>query len=105
MGVLGLFEDKYGDEVRIVQMGDYTKELCGGTHVENTSNIGLFKISNQYCFWCERIEAITGYEVYRYLNQLEKDLEDISTILKTDKNHLIDKVYSLTEELKRRKKS
>ncbi|NLV76302.1 MAG: alanine--tRNA ligase [Tissierellia bacterium] len=106
MGVLGLFEDKYGDEVRIVQMGDYTKELCGGTHVENTSNIGLFKIISESSIasGVRRIEAITGYEVYRYLNQLEKDLEDISTILKTDKNHLIDKVYSLTEELKKKEK-
>lgn len=106
MGVLGLFEDKYGDEVRVVEMGDYSKELCGGTHVKHTSDIGLFKIISESSIasGIRRIEAITGYEVYRYLNQLERNLEDISTILKTDKNHLIDRAYSLTEELKEKEK-
>ncbi len=47
MGVVGLFEDKYKEQVRVVQMGEYSKELCGGTHVDNTSNIGLFKIISE----------------------------------------------------------
>lgn len=106
MGAVGLFEDKYEDEVRIVQMGDYSKELCGGTHVENTSNIGLFKIISESSIAAgvRRIEAITGYGVYEYMNQMEKDMENISNILKTDRNQLVDKIYSLIEELKEKEK-
>ncbi|MCF6460046.1 alanine--tRNA ligase [Clostridium sp. Cult3] len=106
MGVVGLFEDKYKDEVRVVQMGDYSKELCGGTHVDNTSNIGLFKIISESSIasGIRRIEAITGQEVYHYMNQLEKEIEDISSILKSSRKDVVDRVYSITEELREKEK-
>lgn len=102
MGAVGLFEDKYGDEVRIVQMGDYSQELCGGTHVNNTSNIGMFKILSEsgVASGVRRIESITGLSVYEYLNKLEKETEEVSHILKTNKQNLLEKAQSITHELK-----
>ena len=105
-GAVGLFEDKYGDEVRIISMGDYSKELCGGTHVSNTSNIGLFKILSEggIASGVRRIEAITGLSVYEYLNNLDDELEEISHILKTNRNNILERAHSLTDEIKLREK-
>ena len=102
MGAVGLFEDKYHDDVRIVKVGDYSQELCGGTHVMNTSNIGLFKIISEagIAAGVRRIEAISGSSVYEYLNQMENHIDDLSNILKTNKENLLDRAKSLTEELK-----
>ncbi|HZJ99233.1 MAG TPA: alanine--tRNA ligase [Tissierellaceae bacterium] len=101
-GAVGLFEDKYGDEVRIISMGDYSMELCGGTHVNNTSNIGLFKILSEggVASGVRRIEAITGFSVYEYLNQLDNELDEISHSLKTNRNNILEKAHSLTDEIK-----
>lgn len=105
-GIVGLFEDVYKDEVRVVEMGDYSKELCGGIHVENTSNIGLFKIISESSIasGVRRIEAITGNAVYEYLNKLEKDIDELSHVLKTNRNDLVDKANSLNEDLKEKQK-
>ena len=102
MGAVGLFEEKYGDSVRIIKIDDYSQELCGGTHVKNTSNIGLFKITSEtgIAAGVRRIEAITGSAVYEYLNQMENQIEEVSNILKTNKENLLDKAKSLTEDLK-----
>ena len=102
-GAIGLFEEKYGDTVRIVSMGDFSTELCGGTHVSNTSEIEMFKILSEQSIssGVRRIESITGPAVYRYLNQLE-DLKNTSAkILKTDKNSVLDKISALVEENKK----
>ncbi len=106
MGAVGLFEDKYKDDVRIVKMGEYSMELCGGTHVKNTSNIGLFKIVSEsgIASGVRRIESITGFSVYDYLNQVEKETEEISHILKTNRTNLLDKTRSLAEELKEKER-
>ncbi|NLJ78317.1 MAG: alanine--tRNA ligase [Tissierellia bacterium] len=100
MGVIGLFEDRYREKVRIVQMGDYSKELCGGTHIDNTGNIGLFKIISESSIasGVRRIEAITGEAVYEYLNGLEGDIERIGGALKASRKDLVDRVYDMVEE-------
>lgn len=105
-GVIGLFEDKYKDVVRVVQMGDYSKELCGGTHVHNTSVIGMFKIISESSIAAgvRRIEAITGRAVYNYLLDLEDDLNGISQVIKVNRKDVYDKVQSIMEELKAKEK-
>ncbi len=102
MGAVGLFEEKYGDAVRIIKIDDYSQELCGGTHVKNTSNIGLFKITSEagIAAGVRRIEAITGTGVYDYLNHMEDQIEEVSNVLKTNKENLLDRVKSLTDDLK-----
>jgi alanyl-tRNA synthetase len=106
MGAVGLFEDKYKDEVRIIKMGDYSQELCGGTHVRNTSNIGLFKIISEsgIAAGVRRIEAITGISVYEHINQLEIESEELSMILKTNRSNLLEKAKSITEEIREKDK-
>ena len=106
IGAVGLFEDKYKDIVRVVQMGDYSKELCGGTHVDNTGNIGLFKIVSESSIasGVRRIEAITGRAAYEYVLKLESDMDSISSLLKTNRNNTVAKVESLIEDLKSKEK-
>ena len=106
MGVIGLFDDKYEDIVRVVKMGDFSMELCGGTHVSNTGNIGLFKIISESSIasGVRRIEAITGEEVYKYLNEVENNLDNLSNVLKTNKENLIDKAENLMEELREKER-
>lgn len=105
-GVVGLFEEKYGDRVRVVKMGDYSQELCGGTHVRNTSDIGMFKIVSEagIAAGVRRIEAITGVSVYEYLNEMEKEIEELSHILKANKNSLLEKAKTLMEDIRNKDK-
>lgn len=106
MGVVGLFEDKYKEVVRVLKMGDYSKELCGGTHVSNTSNIGLFKIISESstAAGVRRIEAITGKAVYDYINEMEENINEISSIVKSNKANIINKIKSLVEDVKEKEK-
>ncbi len=106
LGAIGLFEDKYKNDVRIVKMGDYSQELCGGTHVRNTSNIGLFKIISETSIasGIRRIEAITGLSILELLNSVENELDEISHVLKTNKTNLIEKATQITEEVKEKEK-
>jgi len=88
--------------VRVVKIGDYSKELCGGTHVKNTSTIGMFKIVSESSIAAgvRRIEAITGRAVYDYLLNMEDDLNRISYLMKTNRKDLYSKVQGVMEELK-----
>lgn len=97
---IGLFEDKYKEVVRIVKMGDYSTELCGGTHVSNTSEILMFKILSEsgVAAGVRRIEAVTGREVYRHLLKLEDELVDIQTHLKTRRDTIKTRIDQLIED-------
>ncbi len=101
-GAMALFGEKYGDEVRVVKMGDFSTELCGGTHVKNTIEIGQFKIvsENGVAAGVRRIEALTGENVRRYYENLEKELNDAAALVKATPATLADHIKKLQEELK-----
>ena len=102
MGAIGLFEDKYHDEVRVLSMGDYSRELCGGTHVSNTSEISMFKILSESGIsnGIRRIEAITGPAVLKYLNELKDEQEEIARELKSNKEEILQKIKLNIKSLK-----
>ncbi|MCC0728202.1 MULTISPECIES: alanine--tRNA ligase [unclassified Clostridioides] len=101
-GATALFGEKYGDEVRVVSMGDYSTELCGGTHLTNTSQIGMFKILSEggVAAGVRRIEAITGKAVYEYLKEKEGIISEVCVNLKSKEDNLIQRISSLLEENK-----
>ena len=107
IGAIGLFEDKYKDIVRVVDMGGYSTELCGGTHVNNTSEIMMFKILSEsgIAAGVRRIEAITAFKVYDYMNHMIEKEDKISHLLKTPKDSLEDKISSILQEEKDLKKT
>ena len=102
MRAIGLFEDKYHDEVRVLSMGDYSRELCGGTHVSNTSEISMFKILSESGIsnGIRRIEAITGPAVLKYLNELKDEQEEIARELKSNKEEILQKIKLNIKSLK-----
>lgn len=106
VGAMALFGEKYGDIVRVVAIDEFSKELCGGTHVRNTSQIGLFKITSETAVGAglRRIEAVTGNGIRKQLQETEALLADISTVLKTPQHELVKRINSLTEELKTKEK-
>ncbi|MGL5259420.1 MAG: alanine--tRNA ligase [Lachnospiraceae bacterium] len=101
-GAMALFGEKYGETVRVVTMGDFSVELCGGTHVSNTSNIGAFKIisENGVAAGVRRIEALTGNAVFAYYNELESLVEEVTKTLKTTQANMIPRIEQLLSELK-----
>ena len=101
-GAMALFGEKYGENVRVVSMGDFSKELCGGTHVANTGMISVFKIVSEagIAAGVRRIEALTGDGVFAYYQELEDRLNRASALLKTTPAELENKISHLQSEMK-----
>lgn len=101
-GATALFGEKYGEQVRVVSMGDFSIELCGGTHVNNTNEIAFFRIISESSVssGVRRIEALTGRGLVEYYFNMEKQLKDASRIAKTTPSDLPNRIEVLTSELK-----
>lgn len=101
-GAMALFGEKYGEKVRVVSMGDFSKELCGGTHVANTGDIVTFKILSEsgVAAGVRRIEALTGAGVFRYYMTVEQELAEAAAIVKATPSTLADKLNHMMAEIK-----
>lgn len=101
-GAMALFGEKYENDVRVVSMGDFSKELCGGTHVANTGIITTFKIVSEagIAAGVRRIEALTGKGVFDYYRQAEKEVAEAAKIVKATPANLLEKLQHLMAELK-----
>ncbi len=101
-GAMALFGEKYGDTVRVVMIGDFSKELCGGTHVGHTGEIASFKILSEsgVAAGVRRIEAITGNNVTAYYHEMEERLNAVAKVLKTSPASLLDRAEHLMAEMK-----
>jgi alanyl-tRNA synthetase len=99
---MALFDEKYGEKVRVVEMGEFSKELCGGTHVVNTAQIKNFKILSEsgVAAGVRRIEALTGENVIQYYRQVEEEVNAAAAMLRTSRGEVLDKIASLQSELK-----
>lgn len=106
MGAMALFGEKYGDVVRVVEMSKFSIELCGGTHVSSTGQIGPFKILSEggIASGVRRIEAITGEGAWQVIYGLDDKLAEIAEITKANKEHLIDKVSQLVSQNREQEK-
>lgn len=101
-GAMALFGEKYGEKVRVVQMGEFSSELCGGTHVENTRNISAFKILSEsgVAAGVRRIEALTGAGLIAYYDQMEQQLKQAAKALKAAPADVVKKITAMQEECK-----
>ena len=105
-GATALFGEKYGDTVRVVSIGNFSKELCGGTHVKNSGQIGAFKILSEagIASGVRRIEAVTGIGILNKYNEDESLISHTAEALKSNRDNMIDKSASLVDEVKALKK-
>ena len=101
-GAMALFGEKYGESVRVVSMGDFSKELCGGTHVGNTAEITAFKIVSEsgVAAGVRRIEALTGDNVFAYYQNLEDQLAAAAKVVKATPANLVERLEHLMAEMK-----
>ncbi len=105
-GATALFGEKYGAEVRVIRIADYSRELCGGTHTASTGEIGLFKIVSEagIAAGVRRIEALTGREAYNYIKRQDDLLRDLTQLLKTERESILTKVERMLLEQRDREK-
>lgn len=105
-GATALFDEKYDEMVRVVSVGDFSKELCGGTHIDETAKIGMFKIISEgsIASGVRRIEAITGRSALNYLNELTDLTDELSSVMKASKEDILGKVNTLKKEIKEKEK-
>ncbi|WP_032121848.1 alanine--tRNA ligase [Clostridium amazonitimonense] len=101
-GAIALFDDKYKENVRVVSVGDFSRELCGGTHVKNSGQIGLFKILSEsgVAAGIRRIEAVTGFNAIHYVEEKESLIKESALILKCSEKDLINRLHNSVQELK-----
>ena len=101
-GAMSLFDEKYGETVRVLSIGEFSKEFCGGTHVKNSNDIGMFKIVSEggVASGVRRIEAITGYSVYNFIVEKQELIENVSSTLKTSQDNLQKRASDLMAENK-----
>jgi alanyl-tRNA synthetase len=105
-GAVALFGEKYGDEVRVLKFGDFSVELCGGTHVSRTGDIGIFKITSEggVASGVRRIEAITGKGAVEWVDEQQKTLQKIAGLLKSQPDQIGNKVEQLLKRNKQLEK-
>lgn len=101
-GAVALFDEKYGDKVRVVSIGDFSTELCGGTHINNSGKIGLFKILSEsgIAAGIRRIEAVTGESALRFIDKKNELLKEVSQTLKCSEKEILNKLTQQLNELK-----
>jgi len=105
-GAVALFGEKYGDKVRVLKMGEYSIELCGGTHVQRTGDIGLFKIFSEsgIASGVRRIEAVTGHTALQLVAQNEDRLQQVARLLKVGQDNVAEKVAHLVQRVQKLEK-
>jgi alanyl-tRNA synthetase len=106
-GAVAMFGEKYGDTVRVVSFGGHSMELCGGTHVNHTSEIGLVKLNQEgaVAAGVRRLEFVAGFEAYRQFRQSENTLKSVSLELKARPHELMERVRKLQDDIKQRDKA
>ncbi len=106
MGAIALFGEKYGEQVRMVKIGEFSLELCGGTHLNSTSNIGLFKILNEEGIGSgiRRIEAVTGEKALKYIKEKENIIKEVSDKLQTTPSEIPVKINQIMDDANNMKK-